>query len=170
MTKILISLAVLSLLLSLGNTLTNTQLFLLSDQALFDFGVKQDKVLGGCYIQNTSAACSHYGKYRHPNGTILGLPDSIGTGCLGLGCWGPPNTYQNYQNTVLSICSGNVVKDGANMLRIGILNGYCGTTCPQVNNGGSGTIPVRPVRPLPVNGIVTGFPIVAREFSRIEEP
>jgi len=140
MAKIIISFAVLCLLLCLGQTLSNIELFLLPDQTLFDYGINRNSDLGRCYIQNTSAFCSFYGKYLFPNGTSTGLPDLYGTGCLGEGCWGPPNTYLNYQNTLLEICSGDVVKDGANMLRIGILKGYCGTICPTTTSEGSGGV------------------------------
>lgn len=94
--------------------------------------------LGACFISNLRAACTHYAGIRHPDGTTSGLPDMIGTGCLN-GCWGPPNIYYNYQNTPTPICSGNVVSDGANMMRIGLLKGYCGKTnntsnIPVTNN------------------------------------
>jgi hypothetical protein len=76
------------------------------------------------------------------------LPDLIGSGCLGGGCWGPPNTYQNYQSTKLPVCSGNVTTDGANMIRIGILKGYCGNTTNSQPST-STNISSKPVTPMP---------------------
>ena len=40
-------------------------------------------------------------------------------------CWPSPNTYQNYNNTIRPICTADHVKNAANMIRIGLLKGYC---------------------------------------------
>jgi hypothetical protein len=54
----------------------------------------------------------------------LGLPDKYGSGCLD-GCWGPPNTYLNYNNSVIPICTSNQILNAANMIRIAIVKGFC---------------------------------------------
>ncbi len=40
-------------------------------------------------------------------------------------CWPSPNTYPNYNNTIRPICTADHVKNAANMIRIGLLKGYC---------------------------------------------
>jgi hypothetical protein len=45
-------------------------------------------------------------------------------------CWSSPNTYPNYNNTIRPICTTNHVKNAANMIRIGLLKGYCGLPNP----------------------------------------
>ncbi len=98
--------------------------FFLSDAALFDKA--QKGLIGHCQITGScgSCFCRNYAKVLL-NGNSLGLPDRYGSGCLGRGCWGPPNTYHLYSNTPLPICTGNTIKDGANMIRIGIVKGFC---------------------------------------------
>ena len=74
----------------------------------FRLGRRND--LGRCIISDDPYACSHYAKVCYDDGTCLGLPDLYGSGCLN-GCWGPPNTYYNYQSTRLPVCSGNIVAE-----------------------------------------------------------
>ena len=126
--------------------------FYLSDQDLFNKAVNQQ--IGRCRIQDatqcSSCACSYYAKVLGDDGvTWLGLPDRYGTGCISSTCWGPPNTYQNYINTVTPICTNNVVTDGANMIRIGIVKGFCSEPCPPQTNSNPRPIPRRPRRPRP---------------------
>jgi hypothetical protein len=76
-----------------------------------------------------------YGKTTY-KGLSTGLPDRYGTGCLD-GCWGSPNTYYNYVNTVLPICTANQITNAANMIRIAIVKGYCEDTYKPINPKGN---------------------------------
>lgn len=92
--------------------------------------------LGGCGISDDPHACSHYAFACKIDGTCTGLPDLYGSGCLD-GCWGPPNTYYNYQSSKIPICTGDVTVNGANMMRIGLIKGYCGSSNISSNSTAS---------------------------------
>lgn len=108
----------------------------LPDSMLFNLAVQQK--VGQCYISicpitTTSCACDLYAKVKLTATTSTGLPDLIGTGCVYAPdyprhmsiCFGPPNTYPNYNATPTPICTSSGVKNAANMIRIGIKKGHC---------------------------------------------
>lgn len=136
------AISIIFILFQVIHCLSNADLFFLSDADLFQMGIDQwrkglHNQLGKCIISDDPHACTHYAKVCTPDDCI-GLPDLYGTGCLN-GCWGPPNTYYNYQSSKIPVCTGNIITDGANMLRIGILKGYCGITSNSSSTNNSST-------------------------------
>lgn len=100
-------------------------LLALPDAVLFDLAVKNK--VGGCGISTQAYACSLYAKSLQGS-VYMGLPDLYGSGCVSTAsgdCWGPPNTYLNYNDSPTPICTNSPIKNGANMIRIGIIKGYC---------------------------------------------
>jgi hypothetical protein len=105
----------------------------LSDQGLFDAGIAG--LTGNCKITRgtSTSACDLYAIVKKDDGTWIGLPDLIGTGCVVAPdfpkhmniCWGSPNTYPNYSSTSTPICTTSGVKNAANMIRIGLNRGWC---------------------------------------------
>ena len=105
----------------------------LSDQGLYDAALAG--LTGNCKVNkgSTTSACDLYAVVRLSNGTWIGLPDLVGTGCVRAPdfpkrqstCWGPPNTYTNYNTTPTPICTGSGIKNAANMIRIAINRGWC---------------------------------------------
>ena len=107
----------------------------LPDAILFDLAVKQK--VGKCYItlcpSISCGVCDMYAKIKLSATTSSGLPDNYGSGCVVAPdypkhwstCFGPPNTYLNYNGTPTPICTSSGVKNAANMIRIGIKKGHC---------------------------------------------
>ena len=85
----------------------------LSDQGLYDAALAG--LTGNCKINKGSAtsACDLYAIVKLNNGTWIGLPDLLGTGCVKAPdfpkkmnvCWGSPNTYPTYNTTPTPICT-----------------------------------------------------------------
>lgn len=129
----------LCLAVVLSQTSMFAQQFFLPDAQLFQKATITNNPGGGvgkCIISTDPHACSAYASALTSDGvTYAGLPNLYGSGCLN-GCWGPPNFYYDYSATVLPICTGDVVKNGANMIRIGIVKGYC-----ELNSNSSTIVP-----------------------------
>lgn len=114
----------------------------LSDEALFQAGLAGK--VGKCYIGDSRKAshfCDYYAKTAK-FGQSVGLPDAYGSGCLVAPsapkrisvCWGAPNTYDQYNSSATPICTDDYIKNGANMLRIGIMKGLCNDNSSAISS------------------------------------
>ena len=105
----------------------------LSDTALFNLALKNK--VGKCFIydsRNNGNFCDFYAQ-TSKSGSNLGLPAAYGSGCMVAPnlakqinyCWGSPNVYDQFNNSSTPICTNDYIKNGANMIRIGLKNGLC---------------------------------------------
>ena len=107
----------------------------MSDQKLWYAGVS--KKVGKCVISDARSCakcfCDYYVKSSKKGLDGGGLPHGHGTGCLvapslakaRATCWGTPNVYDQYNNSKTPVCTDDYIRNGANMLRIGIKKGIC---------------------------------------------
>jgi hypothetical protein len=107
----------------------------LSDKALYEAALSRR--VGRCFIStckpDQSCSCDLYAQVSLDEGKSVGLPDLYGTGCVVAPdmpkkictCWGGSNNYPFYNKSSTPICSKCGIANAANMIRIGIMKGYC---------------------------------------------
>jgi hypothetical protein len=97
----------------------------------------QNGKTGKCYIADakncSQCFCDFYAKTSKGGLSGDGLPHGYGSGCIVAPdspravdiCWGAPNVYDQYNNSKTPICGRSMVKNAANMIRIGIQRNLC---------------------------------------------
>jgi hypothetical protein len=97
----------------------------------------QNGKTGKCYIADakdcSQCFCDFYAKTSKKGLSGEGLPNGYGSGCIvapdsprGVDiCWGAPNVYDQYNSSKTPICGRSMVKNAANMIRIGIQRNLC---------------------------------------------
>jgi hypothetical protein len=77
--------------------------------------------------------CDYYAQSSKSGLQGVGLPHGLGSGCIVAPdapkrvdiCWGAPNVYDQYNNSKTPICGASLIKNAANMIRIGIQRDLC---------------------------------------------
>lgn len=134
--KLMLTVLCFVLTMSSAFAFNKKQLLKMSDKKLWKAGIS--KKIGSCVISDArtceNCACDYYLKSTKEGlAEGGGLPHGYGTGCLvapslnkgRATCWSAPNVYDQYNDSKTPICTDNYIKNGANMLRIGIKKGLC---------------------------------------------